>query len=728
MQPETIQINLIEPANNPLRSLSASRHVSFGKADSYHRQLLEKALSRAEVGLCDYSAVISVDPQLKTDFLVGSAGEIVLNEQIFSCPPVLRLHLRHAIELTLWFKLCPRMTGASSLAVTLLAAMATTRFYLQMLTAERQQISFEIPGWLKHCATIAEVSSEEQLLRELASQLGALRQLQGGEPVQQMLIEEAIQVALPYTAIAKPTEVILTQQGDERLLVDAATGLNKYGCSPRPRPEAITFSSCTASSVSEYAYREAESLRHRLMKTFANGSLAAEYETEIETIRSGLKQVLDLEAINTEVILSSSGTDAELYPLTLFCSPSEKLVNIVVAPDEVGGGTVQAAGGRHFSAKTPLGAKFQQGSAIEGLDTESIQVVGIPVRDENGFNLTPKELKQRVADAVTQASRDADKIILHIVDNTKTGIIAPDTDFVLALQETFRSQLLIVVDACQFRLEKANVHQYLAHGFCVLVTGSKFFTGPPFGGALLIPPHFKISSDGLPLPRGFGDYFTNSEVPPVLKSRAQHLSTDLNFGLLFRWVGALKEMTAFYCVPSEQRTTILQTFRRELIESIRSNSDLHLVECPMPHRWQNGDEMLWDAQPTIFSFGVRDPRATGSDKWLPIRDLKKIYYLLNRNCAEDLPTNASAADLKLAKQKCHIGQPVTTWRCAENGETGALRIACGARLVYGITYDGTLGSSPAERFHREITDARTVLAKVSLILKHWKFLCEEAGS
>ena len=37
------------------------------------------------------------------------------------------------------------------------------------------------------------------------------------------------------------------------------------------------------------------------------------------------------------------------------------------------------------------------------------------------------------------------------------------------------------------RLGRTRLQKYLDRGYLVLVTGSKFFTGPPFSGALLVP-------------------------------------------------------------------------------------------------------------------------------------------------------------------------------------------------------------------------------------------------
>ncbi len=727
-----------ESAINPLTTLAASRKISFDNIAPGHAKLLNEALSNGEVGLCDYSVTFSVSREIETDFQVG--GErIVLSEKIFSPPAILRLHLRHAIELTLWSQLCPgKLDETHSITVALLSALATTKFYLHMLTAERQQIAAHVPQWLRESAA----SREKDRLQKLSSLLPSLLSLQGISLNSSAPFEAALELATKYSPIANPTEFILTQQGDERLLIDPGTGLNKYGCSPRPRPEAITFSSCTASSVSEFGYREAELLRHRLMQTLPRGNLAAQYEVEIENVRAALKDLLYLDS-RTHVILSSSGTDVELYPLVLLSSgtgvspvsscsdragetpaPLQKLINIVVAPDEVGSGTVQAAGGRHFGTRTPLGASVKQGSAISGL--EAVEVISIPIRGNDGAKLGVGELRQRVSDATFDAVKRADNVILHLVDNSKTGIVAPDADLALELKKVYGSKVTVLVDAAQFRLERRNLQRYLAHGFWVLISGSKFFTGPPFGGALLIP-DFKAGGDDAPFPAGFADYFTRSEVPREFHGRAHNLSTALNLGLLFRWTGAVKEMSSFYAVPSERRTEILQNFRSELVDSIRANPDLRLLDCPIPLRWQDADQKLWDAQPTIFSFAVRDPHPEKFGKAMPLSDLKKVYYLLNRDCSSHLPDSASGAERKLAAQKCHIGQPVTIARCAQTGDTNAMRIACGARLVYGITHDDGLGKTPPERFNRELTDAQSVLKKISLILKYWDCLQHEEG-
>ena len=72
----------------------------------------------------------------------------------------------------------------------------------------------------------------------------------------------------------------------------------------------------------------------------------------------------------------------------------------------------------------------------------------------------------------------------------------------------------MVVDACQLRSEAENIRKYAALGFLTLVTGSKFYCGPPFCGAVLFPPAAlaELEAGHDHLPPGFQDYFTRHEV------------------------------------------------------------------------------------------------------------------------------------------------------------------------------------------------------------------------
>src|SRR6185312_17185516 len=121
-----------------------------------------------------------------------------------------------------------------------------------------------------------------------------------------------------------------------------------------------------------------------------------------------------------------------------------------------------------------------------------------------------------------------------------TGLQAPSFELVRGLRERHAGRVSIVVDACQMRLGKAQLRAYLAAGFMVQITGSKFYMGPPFAGALLVPPEIAARAAGMaPLPASLGDYFGRLEWPVAWSRLTAGLSANANLGLLLRWQAAL---------------------------------------------------------------------------------------------------------------------------------------------------------------------------------------------
>lgn len=74
------------------------------------------------------------------------------------------------------------------------------------------------------------------------------------------------------------------------------------------------------------------------------------------------------------------------------------------------------------------------------------------------------------------------------------------------------------MDACQLRSEGEDLRKYLSLGFLTLVTGSKFYCGPPFCGAVLFPRAAlaELEAGCEHLPAGFEDYFTRHEVRVIV--------------------------------------------------------------------------------------------------------------------------------------------------------------------------------------------------------------------
>ncbi|CAN0176222.1 unnamed protein product, partial [Ectocarpus sp. 12 AP-2014] len=112
----------------------------------------------------------------------------------------------------------------------------------------------------------------------------------------------------------------------------------------------------------------------------------------------------------------------------------------------------------------------------------------------------------------------------------------------------------VVVDACQLRLEDQNVRKYVSLGFLTLVTGSKFYCGPPFCGAVLFPPEAlaELQAGHEHLPAGFDDYFTRHEVDSRYSTLRSRLPSWENRGLLLRWASALTNMEAVKSIPKKR--------------------------------------------------------------------------------------------------------------------------------------------------------------------------------
>ncbi len=185
-----------------------------------------------------------------------------------------------------------------------------------------------MPSWLSEAFGILAEEPPSALTAEaLAKLAGPLWALQGGAGEVETLDEAAQQelrgLLLQMENLVVPAEHLLVSGGDGRLQVDPASGLNAYGCSPRPRPEAVAFASCTASSISGPAYDAVERLRQELIAAALLGDLDSLCSGEVERVKKALLGACgaaDLEG--AEAILTASGTDAEFCALYFaLCEP-----------------------------------------------------------------------------------------------------------------------------------------------------------------------------------------------------------------------------------------------------------------------------------------------------------------------------------------------------------------------------------------------------------------------
>ena len=512
-------------------------------------------------------------------------------------------------------------------------------------------------------------------------------------------------------ALAAPLEQLMIAGGGSRLEVDPETGLNAYGCAPRPRPEALPFGSSTASSISPQAYAAAGALRQELIGAARTGDLEAALDGSIQAIRRGILEACGAaDLAGVEVVLTPSGTDGEFAALHLArAAPDRPLVNIVIAPEETGSGVLAAAQGRHFARVTPAGEAARPDGPIAGLDPDLIRVPTVPLRGSDGAPRPLAEIDAEVTTLVEQAVAAGRRCLLHVLAGSKTGLFAPSFEAAARLRARFGGQLEIVVDACQMRLSPERVRACLAAGWMVLVTGSKFFGGPPFAGALLVPAEIVARASELaPLPVGLAGYFCQPEWPCPLQHLTDHLPGTANLGLVLRWQAALWEMRAFHGVAEERRSLIMA----ELGGAIRAALDQSRWLQPVAVETSGGG---WPQ--TIFPFEIlREPRDRGAQP-MDVGAIKQVHRWLNTDISSRLPTGTLCSARHLAALPCHLGQPVGV------GGTAALRACIGAHLVWQTACNLRVGGSLEARLEAQIQRARLVLRKAELIAQHYDALC-----
>jgi hypothetical protein len=408
-------------------------------------------------------------------------------------------------------------------------------------------------------------------------------------------------------------------------------------------------------------------------------------------------------------VLAASGTDTELLALavTHLAVQARPILNILIAPEETGSGVPMAASGLHFAVDTALGHDVARAAPIEGFFPDTA-LGKVRLRDEAGAVRAVRGVEADIAALVEGGIAAGRRVILHVLDLSKTGLISPSMDCLRRLRAAHASSNLdIVVDACQARLSPASVQRYFKLDAVVLVTGSKFFTGPPFAGAALIPPAIAARFGAGSLPAGLNAYFGRDEFPETCPA-AENLPQVGNYGLALRWHAALAEMAAFFAVPPADRAAILKQFADVVREEIASNQALALL--PAPAIVRDLDDEAWERCPSIFSFQLSQ-----AGRPLAPDAARAVYRWLNADLSAALPH----ADPCLAARICHIGQPVKL-PLSGGGALSVLRVSAGARLISGEPSHH--GLHPAARLGREFADLRMVFAKIALCLDNFEAL------
>lgn len=393
-------------------------------------------------------------------------------------------------------------------------------------------------------------------------------------------------------------KALLVSGGDERIALDPVTGVNQYGCPSHPDPDLLAFGSSTASVISQASFAAVCTLHERLRDELQSAAPEVVYAREMERVRHELlSEVPDLDV---SLLFASSGTDA--HALAARHTSCDRAV--MVEAGETGSGVEWALG---------------------------VPVNTVKLRAADGMPRPLTQIDAEVSHLVGQGIVAGQRVLLVMADQSKTGFLAPSFDCVVKLHRL--AQVSVLVDACQFRLSAATLHAYLAQGFMVALTGSKFLTGPAFSAALLLPAGDQVQIE------------------------------TVNFGLLLRWEAALVELRRFRAVPE---STIINIFQ-EFAEAVRRRlmSDPHFGYLPVLERPVLSAEQGWDQRQSVFAFVPYRRNTEGGYVPLNVSETRQVYLQL-----QSLSSTL----------RCQLGQPVPCGM-RDGVAVSALRLCLSARLI-----------------------------------------------
>jgi hypothetical protein len=613
----------------------------------------------------------------------ATAAGVTLGPAAFAAPVTSEFFLRWALETTVLLR-----AGVPDA----LSCLAAARAAAQAIAADFAEIPAGLPLWLGRMA--ADMPPPDPIFVN----------------IQPGVTTEEIRVLRAAWANLGTAEALMETGGDIRLQRDPRSGLNGYGCSHRPRPWAITFASSTASSSSERGYAAADAARLAATARLLTGPARPAIAATLDEVRASISSCYGL-GDDTAVILAASGTDTELLALavTHLAAPDAPVKNILIAPAETGRGVPMAARGVHFAINTARGEDVTQEACIAGFRPDTV-VANILLRHAAGGLRAPADVEADIIAEIDSGLADGFRILLHGLDLSKTGLLAPGPAFLRKLRAVYGQKFDIVIDACQARLSPASLRAYLALDAAVLITGSKFFTGPPFAGAAILPPALTARLQTGMLPEGLDAYFGRDEFDAACPAAA-HLPATGNYGLALRWHAALAEMRAFFAVPPARRHAILAAFNATAARKIAENPALVLLPRPILRR--TDEDEPWERLRTILTFTLRCP--LDPTRYLTPAEARAVYVWLNADLRGFLPGTPD-----VAARICHIGQPVNLPQTACEGVQGVLRVSAGARLISGEPSHDALPENV--RLDRELADLASVFDKISLILENFEHL------
>ncbi len=655
------------------RELIAARSIPVEDARALPFEFeatLEAAISRPEIAAVLGHLQVHVVAATPAMFQLLPNGQLNLSPDALSNVAIAAVMIRHAAELATWSAAEPAPVTLAKRAVHALLAARTAGRYLALLpAAERDAAEAALPEWLltayRRLAAPLDAMELASLVGRTDDLMAHLMTLSTAPPDTLRKLQTAIELRVAAVNgfarsmnLAAPVEHLISHGGDARIKIDPVTGRNGYGSSARPVTGEIGFASSTATCISAEVYAAVEAMRTRLIRAGAGESaLPAELARLREAVakHSGAADVP-----GTSVVLTASGTDAELAALALALAKDQRpLTSIVIAPDETGSGVPHATLGRHFSSETALSSAAEPGTPIADFATGRVSSESVAIRDAEGRPRPLADIGAEVARHTETAIAAGRRVLLHVLDAAKTGIGAPALADVMVLTERFGDGIDVVVDACQARLGAGSIAAYLKRGWLVQITGSKFWGGPPFSGALLVPASIVARQPNLaPL----ASYMSRHDWPAGFADSRKVLPDRHNLGLMTRWQAAISEADRLAELPPSLRLELARQFARMVEDRLRQHPELLPVEGAPIDRSVLGATDPWAGLRTIIPV-IPTRMDGGSRRPLTLTEAKQLHR-------------------DLAAQGIHLGQPVKL------GATAALRICASGRTLLAMSAPG----------------------------------------
>lgn len=144
--------------------------------------------------------------------------------------------------------------------------------------------------------------------------------------------------------VPRDAAALMANGGDGRIVLDPATGLNRYFSAPMPSA-ILAYASSTANDISPQAFAHVT----ELLREIGPDLSASGYAAGLERLRDRIRRAYGV-AGAVPIVFAPSGTDLEYVALACVADRGRGGThNILLGADEVGSGCIHSAHGRYLS-------------------------------------------------------------------------------------------------------------------------------------------------------------------------------------------------------------------------------------------------------------------------------------------------------------------------------------------------------------------------------------------